>query len=265
MAGVAQPPPPPPPVVSRSAARPRLPQGSVWAQTEAPRAQAVALEGAAAAARAAGASEDTVAALVREAEGAQQRAADGRQLGARLDSQRATVRRVTEKVAQAEEAVAAATARLAAARQELGAARTALTQIEHEVAQACPQEGGGREAPESSAILIHEVRALLDALEQTPVPGQVGKGPQLPEAVLQTMCSLRNKLQPPVPPAKLGEALEADAEEPPNTEQGEPAEPSEAASADDLMGELEDLADTDDEGLLDVARRLKRARRKGPY
>ena len=266
--------------MGRAVARPRLPHASVWANNEAPRAQAVALEGAAAAARAAGASDDTIAALLREAEGAQQRAADGRQLGARLDSQRATVRRLTDKVSQAEEAATAAAARLEAARRDLGVAREALTQIEVEVAQAAPQATGSPDAPQPNATILQEVRSLLDALEQAPVPGHVGTGPKWPETLLQLMFSLRSKVQPPAPVAKLGEALEESAKhsehssacpEPESREerQGQGAagdlDASSESVGDSIMEALASADEVDDAAMAEIARRMMRARRQGPY
>ena len=87
-------------------------------------------------ARAAGASADAVAGLVAEAAEARRVAADGRPLGARLDSARAQLARAERKLTATEEALAAAAARRDAATRDLEEARAALQDLEAEVARA---------------------------------------------------------------------------------------------------------------------------------
>ena len=95
--------------------------GSVWADPS--KNKAAALNNAAEAARAAGASAEAVAALTKEAGEAKKEAADSRPLGARLDNQRATVRRLEAKAATAEETLRAAQQRLDELKKDLATAR----------------------------------------------------------------------------------------------------------------------------------------------
>ena len=239
----------------------------VWPAAAGPRARATALGSAAAAARAAGASAETVAALEKEAEGAQHAAASNRQLGARLDSHRAAVRRLAQQVEAAEDAVTAAAARLDASKRELAEARAALAQVEAEVAHPEASVASAGSPEKAVDAVLHDVQRLLEEIEKAPMPGVAGVGPCLPESVLGAIASLRGRLDAHVATPSLDAPLEQGAEcsqDPPSAGLAEPAVPSEA-SADNLMEELADLADTDDEGLLDVARRLKKARRNGPY
>ena len=101
-----------------------------------PANRATVLGQVAAAARAAGASETALAALTTDAQAAKQEAADGRPLGARLDSTRARVTRCAAKASAAEEAVAAAQLRQQEAASELAEATAALAELEAEVARA---------------------------------------------------------------------------------------------------------------------------------
>ena len=145
-----------------------------------PKTRATALGGAAEAARAAGASEEVVAVLAREAEDAKQEAASGRQLGARLDSHRAAVRKLMGKVAAAEKTVEDALARCEAARDELDLAKAALADVEAEVAQnpRLPQPDGA-----TPTAVEDGTRDLLEALERAPLAS-------CPESVLAAMRSL---------------------------------------------------------------------------
>ena len=184
-----------------SAGAPRLPASSVWADGPTSRAQATALGGVAAAAQAAGASPETVEALTREAAGARTAAAGGRQLGARLDSHRAAVRRLTAQEAAAEKAVADASARLLKVQQELEDAREALADVEAEVLQERSTEPEG--AADQPITLELGTRQLLQALEGAPLAG-------VPESVLAAMKALHECLDD-VPtdegPPPLEEAL----------------------------------------------------------
>ena len=120
-----------------------------------------------AAARAAGASEATVAALAEDAQIAKREAAEGRPLGARLDSARARVSRCAAKLATAEEAVAVAKSQHEAAEKELAESRAAMAELEAEVAQApAPADGveAGKATPNTLEEALAEVARLHVAL-----------------------------------------------------------------------------------------------------
>ena len=147
----------------------RLPVGSVRAEPQGTpgtaAARATGLEHALAAARAAGASAEAVAGLAGEAAEARRAAADGRPLGARLDSARALVQRAGRKLATAEEAAAAAAARCDAARKEVEDARAALQDLEAEVARTPPTtEATVGASPGSYEEAVAENRKLRAAL-----------------------------------------------------------------------------------------------------
>ena len=117
-----------------------------------------------AAARAAGASEATVAALAEDAQIAKREAAEGRPLGARLDSARARVSRCAAKLATAEEAVAVATWQHEAAEKELAESRAAMAELEAEVAQAPAPPDGVEATPSTLEEALAEVARLHVAL-----------------------------------------------------------------------------------------------------
>ena len=157
----------------------------------------------------------------------------------------------TRAVATAAAAKAEEATKLAAA------AADELAAVEAELAAQPPQPAKD-DAPQDVNAILEDVRALLAALEQAPLLSHVGNGPALPASTLQSVAALRARLDVPPRAAALGEALEPGG--PGSVSAGSIAE----RDSDALMGELEGLEDTDEEGLLEVARRLKKARHSGP-
>ena len=204
------------------------------------------------AAASAGASADTVSVLRKEATAQR---AERRTPGGRLDAARAKVGRTARVAAEARAAAAAAAAKAEEAFKQAAVAADELAAVEAELAAQPPQPHKD-EAPQDVAAILQDVRLLLAALEQAPVPGHVGNGPALPASALQSVAALRARLDAPPRAAALSEALEPSGP-------SSVADPS-GAESDSLMGELAGLEDSDEEGLLDVARRLKKARHSGP-
>lgn len=141
------------------------------------------MEQAVATARAAGASGDAVASLAAEAAVARRNAAEGRPLGARLDSARAGLAKAERKAAAAEEAFSAATERRDAAAKEVQAARATVDELEAEVAQAQASS-----PPPSLQEFAASTRRLLLALESLPLTSP--DAGQEVEPVLRAMAEL---------------------------------------------------------------------------
>ena len=148
-----------------------------------PAGKATALEQAVATARAAGASGDAVASLAAEAAVARRNAAEGRPLGARLDSARAGLAKAERKAVAAEEAFSAATERRDAAAKEVQAARATVDELEAEVAQAQASS-----PPPSLQEFAASTRRLLLALESLPLTSP--DAGQEVEPVLRAMAEL---------------------------------------------------------------------------
>ena len=106
---------------------------------------------------------------------------------------------------------------------------------------------------------MRDVRRLLEELEKVPAPGVPCVGPRLPESLLGVVASLRGRLDEPPAAVRLDAPLEAETAPVAPLEQ-RTAVPSDVSSADDLMEQLDEVAEDSDEALLEVARRLKRAR-----
>ena len=165
------------------AAGPRLPPGSVWAESQPggsphapgdhkPAARVAALERAAAATREAGASAEAREAIDRELAAAKVEVASTRPLGARLDSARAKVRKANAKLEAADVALTKAQTQRAEASDQAARAAEELKALEDECAEhSMPQPG-----------LVDGVRKLLAALE--------GRAGGLPEEVVDSMAQL---------------------------------------------------------------------------
>lgn len=192
--------------------------------------------------------------------------------GARLDSCAAFV-------ARAERRVAAAEAEVEAAAEKLEATRARAAELTDELAEGRRRLAELRAGLHEEAArddLLGDVRTLLDAFEGLPVPGHVGAGPQPPEGVLEAMRVLRQRVAPPADGRTSEERLNS-ALEPRSALAAAPTAARAAAIApelmdasgvsdgglteeDDLMNELDDVDASNDAALLEVARRLKRAR-----
>lgn len=241
--------------------------------TQKPAARANAMEQALAAARAAGASKETLAALSQDASTARRAVADGRPLGARLDSARAQLARAGRNLEAAEAGIAQATARREKAAAEAEAARSSLAALEAEVATATAAEAAeGRTAAEGSApTVLSSAQTLLQRMET----GRWATSATLPEEMLSAMRDLHvavAQAMGPMPTPRLDAALE-------DSQDGPPEPPSQAVPAgraavgeddgdndseDAVMEALVDTDESDEQALAAIARRLKRAR-AGPY
>ena len=195
------------------------------------------------AAVAAGASPNAIAAL-RQDEAAQK--AERQTAGGRLDAARARVARTARAFEEAQAELAAAEARAKEAEQESQRAAAELTAVEADLAaQPAPP------ATEASADPVADgARALLEALESAPLPGVAGSGPALPEPVLAAMAALRARVDPAPQTPVLEQALEP----------GETPH-ADSQSEDEVMDELDGVADDNETELAAIALRLKRARR----
>ena len=269
--------------IQQGAQQPRLPAGSVWANTpgkqqhqqqQAPRtpaAKVAALEQALGAARSAGASQDALSALEAEVAGARQKAADTRPLGARLDSARAKEKRMAAKVAAAEEAM-----QQALENQRVAVAQHEEAQAELNLLLAAQVPGDGESAMQQSA------RALLQALEQSSLVAHGSTVP--PEGVLEAMRALQNAVGEPreedipameLDPSSDGEQSAVDHQVALPTAPSAPqpvetvAESGRVAASqplpEDFMAELRRLRENggDDAAFAAVARQA--AARQGPY
>ena len=147
-----------------------------------------------------------------------------------------------------------AEAALKAADEELAEVESALA------AAAASPASAAAPASHPEGSVLHDVRRLLEALEQAPLPAKPGQGPILPDEALNAMRALRMQLDAPPPPARLDEPLESVA-----LTVTESDADSGQLSEDDLMGELCDIDEGNSEALAEVARRLKGARRMAPY
>lgn len=171
-----------------------------------------------------------------------------------MDAARAKATKTAKHLEDAREAAAAAAARLKAAEHAAQQASAELAEVEAAVAAQAAQAA---QAPPRANVISH-VQALLAELERTPVPGIVGTGPALPETLLAAMSALRREIELPTAPGRLDEPLE------PDTEPSRPPPSHEPPPDDELMGALDEIDESDEEALLAVARRLKRARHSPP-
>ena len=205
------------------------------------------------AAEAAGASSESLAALQRDAE--QRRSAGGR-----LDSARAKAARAARVADEARAAAQAAEKRATEAEMAERAAAKELAEVEASLAAAPAESASGEKADN----FVQSVQNFLDTLEQSPVPGIVGQGPQLPARALEAMAELRRRIDGWARAAQRDQGAENAGDER-RTEAGgtesqyggSPAD----ADQDTLMGALDSAEEDDDAAMLAIARRLKRTRR----
>ena len=248
-----------PPLALRppAAALPRA-SGAASAAAEAPTTSARHLPPAAAAsekataleqvlrnARAAGASENALAALSKEAADARKAVVESRPLGARLDETRQQLEALEAKAATARSEIAKAEARLAKLDADAAAAKADLAELEAAVAGApAPQE----------ATLEARARDLLAALERTSFA-------DLP-AVLNAMGRTHEALGTDAPePPREDDALAEDA----LSATGAAAAGDAAMPATELLEELALLGDADDASYVAVARAAVTRQRRAPY
>ena len=240
---------------------------------EAAAAKTVALEAAVAGLRAAGLDEE--AALLNKANERMQkegkRNAPANRPGARLDSCEAYVARARRRAQEAAAAVLAAEEALAAAKAhqvefdaELAEGEARLESLR--AGFAATEEDGELGADATCGNLLSSTKQLLQRLET----GSFASTANMPADVISAMTAVHEALtavSPPPPAPKLDAALEPQA----TTEAAgatrrkadalEHVEEEEQLSEDETMEELAALDDEDEEGLLQLARRLKQIKR----
>ena len=198
------------------------------------------------AAEAAGASPESLAALRQDAE--QRRSAGGR-----LDAARAKAARAARVAEEARSAASSAAQRASDAEAAAQAATKELAEVEASVSAASAT------ACASPQNLVESVRIFLDALEQAPVAGVVGKGPCLPERALEAMAALRRRIDGITEAARPADGTEESDDERSadggshGTEQADGDVPVDA-DQDTLMGALDSAEDDDDAAMLAIAR-----------
>lgn len=172
-----------------------------------------------------------------------------RTAGGRLDTARAKAARAwrgAQEARRAAEVAAAVATELESAAEAVAAE---LAAVKATLAATAPTV-----EPAQNTLMADKV--LLAELEKAPMPGTADAGPNLSESLLAPVASLRSHIdETPLATARLDEPLEPDGRTRPS---GTPA--PDDASGDELMGELDAIAESDDEALLAVARRLERAR-----
>ena len=245
------------PTPPASGASQRLPPGSVWAEPcadQRPAARATALEKARAVANSAGAPAEALAAMDGEIANLRSEAASSRPLGARLDSAKAKLAKAEMKVQSAEAQMQQLSQQLEEARAHRAAAQDALTELQAEV----PQERVS--APDE---LLSRTVELLERLET----GQQAWNLGMPEELKAAMTAVHRVVETlrPLQPPSLDTALEPEASVAVAADRSRKAEQALGeASADPeetVMDSLDDIDDADEEGLIAIARRLKRVRR----
>ena len=227
-------------------------------QTEKPKPgmRVAALERAMATAKEAGAPEDALVAMGRELDALRAEAANSRPLGARLDSAKAKLAKAEAKVLSAEAHLEQAMKHAEETRALRTAAQEALAELQAEVPQERPN------APEE---LLRCTKDLLQRLES----GRFAAAADIPADLIDAMTAVHNVIGAIEPPhiADLNGPLDAPEPEAAEEEEGSRCRKAadiagEEASPDHVMQSLDGADDTDDEALLEIARRLKRLRRK---
>ena len=259
-------------VPAPTARAPQLPAASAWADgpplLQRPAAQAAVLDKAAAAARAAGAPAAALEGLARTAADARQRAEEAKPAEHRL----ATAERKLERAKAIQDKAADALSRAEAAAAQ---AKQDVLQAEKELACLRSAMAGAARAGAPTDSLALGTRKLLEALERVPLGAQAEMPSTAP--VYAAMAELHSILGTEVLAAKEKAAMapegaggEAGVEEcaslarPEAVGKPEPAESelgSNVFSEDEVMEELEGVADDSEAELAAIARRLKRARR----
>jgi len=156
-----------------------------------------------AAARAAGASEATVAALRQDATQAKQ---ERQTLGTRLDSAAAKLKRLEDQQRRTEEAVATALRRQEEAAKAVEDAERELASLRKESAAGAAEE----QLPVGQPVLA-EARSLLEVLERSPLCTTSGNA--VPEALLEGMRLLREALIAVVPEQPMDFQVGSDGED----------------------------------------------------
>ena len=172
------------------------------------------------AAKAAGASPETLATLADEAAEAKQLAADSRPLGARLDSARAKVKRAQAKVVTAEAA-------LEHARETLAETQQAAERAEQEL-KALEAELEGTSPAQELAGVVDSAHALLQRLENSRLAIPLQEGSSQP--VLECMRQLREALEA-ASPLRLDGGIGAEGTSEAAAERVEPKAPERAVAA----------------------------------
>ena len=175
--------------------------------------------------------------------------ANSRPLGARLDSARAKLAKACAKEQAAQVQLDKALQLLEESRKQRQLAEENLTELRAEVPQ---------EAVAASQELVRRTKCLLERLES----GNFAVNTEMPSEVISAMTAVHevvNSMQPPAV-ATLETPLDQEAGE--NTGEDTQVEKADAHMAElDVMGRLDSVDDSDSEALLEIARRLKRARR----
>lgn len=216
--------------------------------------------------------EDEAVLLEKPASKLQKTSTQEQKPGARLDACAAYVQRAERRVQDASRSVEAAEKALEDAKArymeleaELESGRVRLESLRVEVAAAeapetearTPRENLNAQTP-SFEVLLHASRELLMRLENSSAcNGAIGN--YLPDSIVEAARKL-NDIQSsmaPLPFPSLDAALEEDAP----AEKAESVGIVDSESEDDVMDQLDGADDADESKLLEIARRLKRARK----
>ena len=251
----------PTPPVAGQTNRQRLPPGSVWSSMPAagkqlagaegrPGAKVAALEKAIATARAAGAPEDALDSMGRQMAVLKSEAANSRPLGARLDSAEAKLAKADSKVQLAEAQLKKAMQQLEEARAQRRDAEQVLADLRVEV----PQDNSGVHRE-----LMHRTKALLERLES----GKFAASADMPEELLAAMASVHEVVNAVVPlqPPTLDRADTSGIHQAEGFSASQAQEDDAAMSEGDVIESLDRVDESDEDALLNIARRLKRVRR----
>ena len=242
-----------------AALKSHLPPGSVWADpaiSAKPAARAAALEKARAAASSAGAPADALAAMDRELQSMKSQAANARPLGARLDSAKAKLLKAESREHAAQNQLEKAVKQLEETREQRKVAEAALLELRSEIPS---------ESSQLPAELVKRTKLLLDRLES----GSLAVSAEMPAELVAAMTAVHevvNTLDPPSASTldgPLEPAAEAGAGEPGGVQSmpGRAAEDDAVMSESEAIDKLDEIDESNDDALLEIARRLKRARR----
>ena len=175
--------------------------------------------------------------------------ANSRPLGARLDSGKAKLAKARGKEEAAETQLQKAMQQLDEARKQKQLAEDTLAELRAKV----PNDNDG-----ARCDLMRCTRTLLERLES----GRFAANAEMPEEIISAMTAVHevvNSMEPP-PTATLDSPLQTQGDGS-HKEDTQDAEDDATMDETEVMGRLDGVDDSDSEALLEIARRLKRARR----
>ena len=227
-----------------------MPEQPITAERQKPGSKAAALEKAMVSARAAGAPDDALDAMGRELAALRSEIANSRPLGARLDSAKAKLAKAEAKVHAAEASMEKAMRQLEEARQQRKQMEESLAVLQQEVPQ---------QAPSLPDEWVRSTKVLLERLES----GGFAATAAMPQELVSAMTAVHQIVNAvdPLPHPAFDVPLEPDADQGAKLDVGATRCQPEVGDEDDVMGSLDGVDEADDNALLAIARRLKRARR----